>query len=170
MRKIWNMFLIGICCACVLISGAILMSYVPSVDTDSPESLSGENAKDIAKTYIEISPYSRNGLIEELVSREKIDVRKARKTVNNLNLNFEKQALRSAKMLTQNVGYSKVKLHEELENEGFTESEIQYVDLHDFDYEEQALKKARTYFFLGIGTVLQTKKSSTQSIRYSNSR
>lgn len=78
-----------------------------------------------AKSYLEMSGFSRSGLIEQL-EYEKFSTADATYAVDSLDVNWNTQAARKAKSYLEMSGFSRAGLIEQLEYEGFTSSQAAY--------------------------------------------
>lgn len=107
--------------------------YTPSVSTPSSTStqsstsptLGQKNALSKAKQYLNISGFSRKGLIEQL-EFEGFSHEEALYGVDNSNTNWNEQAAKKAKQYLNIMSFSKSRLIEQLEFEGFTSEEAKY--------------------------------------------
>ncbi|MFD9826586.1 Ltp family lipoprotein [Tsukamurella tyrosinosolvens] len=78
-----------------------------------------------AKSYLEMSGFSRTGLIEQL-EYEDFSTADATYAVDSLDVNWNTQAARKAKSYLEMSGFSRGGLIEQLEYEGFTSSQAAY--------------------------------------------
>ncbi|WFR74279.1 Ltp family lipoprotein [Prescottella defluvii] len=88
-------------------------------------SSSQRNAVRSAQTYLDMSGFSRSGLIEQL-EFEGFSTGDATYAVDSLNADWNKQAARSAKTYLEMTSFSKSGLIEQLEFEGFTSAQAEY--------------------------------------------
>ena len=98
--------------------------------TDSPaesvnESASQKNAVRAAESYIDISPFSKKGLIKQL-EFEQYSTEDATYAVNAITVDWNEQAARSAKNYLDISAFSRSGLIEQLEFEGYTTEEATF--------------------------------------------
>ncbi|WP_278261854.1 Ltp family lipoprotein [Nocardia sp. AG03] len=86
---------------------------------------SQRNAIQSAQDYLEISAFSRSGLIEQL-EYEGYSTEDATFAVDSLNTDWNEQAARSAKQYLELSSFSRTGLIEQLEYEGFTREQAVY--------------------------------------------
>lgn len=103
------------------------------------------NALKMAQSYLEFSPFSREGLIEQL-DYEGYTSSEAIYAVDNCGADWNKQAVGSAQGYLEYSAFSKEGLVEQLEYEGYTNSEAKHgVNNCGADWYEQAAKAAQNY-------------------------
>jgi len=103
------------------------------------------NVFDRAKSYLQSSNFSYQGLIDQLVY-EGYTESEAKAAVDNCGADWNEQALGKAKSYLRTSAFSYSGLKEQLEYEDFTDSQAQYgVDNCGADWNEQAAKKAKSY-------------------------
>ena len=91
------------------------------------ESLWDTQAKSMAERYLDVSAFSHDGLIEQLVVGSDFTTEQATKAVDSLNVNWNEQALRMAKRYLEVSSFSKDGLVEQLVNGSqFTKAQAQY--------------------------------------------
>lgn len=115
--------------------------------TDHSSSLTAEqqNAVAAAKSYLSVSAFSRQGLIEQLEFSEYTHD-DAVLAVENLKISWEEQALKKAKAYLSVHAFSYSGMIEQLEFDGFTKEEATYgADYCKADWSEQAAKCAANY-------------------------
>lgn len=104
-----------------------------------------KNALRTARSYLEGSSFSRDGLIEQL-KYDSYTVSDATAAVDNLDMNWTKQAKKTAKSYLQDSGFSRKGLIEQLEYDGYTVSDATTaVDSLDMNWAKQAKKTAKSY-------------------------
>jgi Host cell surface-exposed lipoprotein len=84
-----------------------------------------ENAIESAKDYLDLSGFSRKGLIDQL-KYEGYSTKDATFAVDYIKVNWNKQAAKSAKDYLDMTSFSRQGLIEQLEYEGFTHSQAVY--------------------------------------------
>lgn len=89
------------------------------------ETLSQTNAVRVARDYIAILPFSRQGLIEQL-QFEGFSIDDATYAVDTLNVDWKEQAAKAAEQYLNLMGFSRHGLIEQLIFEGFTREEAEY--------------------------------------------
>lgn len=130
--------------------GSNANTYKKSEKSDIPNYASGEyNSGDpavqAAEAYLAYTPFSREGLIEQL-EFEGYTHSEAQKAVDSLSVDWEEQALLKAMDYLEYTAFSYSGLLEQLEYEGFSSTEAEYGVAHcGADWNEQATKKAREY-------------------------
>ena len=87
--------------------------------------MSQQNAVRSAQEYIEISSFSRSGLIEQLIF-EGFSTADATYAVDSITVDWNVQAARSAKEYLEISSFSRIGLVEQLVFEGFTPAQAQY--------------------------------------------
>lgn len=103
------------------------------------------NALASAKSYLEYSEFSYQGLIEQL-EFEKYSHEEAVYAVDNCGADWKEQALKCAKSYLEHSAFSYQGLVEQLEYEKFTSDEAKYgADNCGADWKEQAAKCAESY-------------------------
>lgn len=103
------------------------------------------NALKSAKSYLEYSAFSYQGLIDQL-EYEKYSNEEAVYAVDNCGANWNEQAVKSAKSYLDYSAFSYQGLIKQLEYEKFTNSEATYgADNCGADWNEQAVKSAASY-------------------------
>lgn len=112
---------------------------------DSSESMGQKNARKKAESYLRYSSFSKEGLIEQL-EYEGFTKDEATYAVNNIDVDWNEQALNKAESYLDYSAFSYEGLIDQLEYEGFTDSEAKYgADNCGADWNEQAAKKAESY-------------------------
>lgn len=101
---------------------AVAVSFGPELPL-SP--VSQQNAVRSAQEYIEISSFSRSGLIEQLIF-EGFSTADATYAVDSITVDWNVQAARSAKEYLEISSFSRIGLVEQLVFEGFTPAQAQY--------------------------------------------
>ena len=96
----------------------------PSVEKKVVIDTSQTEAKEIAQQYLEINPYSRQGLENELVDREKINRETARSAIASIDEDWGENAKEEAENITEIKGYTKDDIERILKAEGYTDNEI----------------------------------------------
>ena len=113
--------------------------------TESKETMGQKNARKKAESYLDFSAFSRESLIEQL-EFEGFSNEDAVYAVDNVDVDWNEQALEKAKSYLDFSAFSEEGLIEQLEFEGFTSSEAKYgVYNCGADWNEQAAKKAESY-------------------------
>lgn len=98
---------------------------VPTVASNSNETVSQENARKSAKSYLDSSGFSRSGLISQL-EFEGYSTAEATYGADAQNANWNDQAARSAKSYLDSSSFSRSGLITQLKFEGFTQSQAEY--------------------------------------------
>jgi hypothetical protein len=88
-------------------------------------SSSQRNAVRSAQQYIDMSPFSRSGLIDQL-EFEGFSTADATYAVDSLTVDWNEQAALSAQQYLEMTSFSKSGLIEQLEFEGFTSAQAEY--------------------------------------------
>ncbi|PPJ36341.1 hypothetical protein C5E45_20010 [Nocardia nova] len=83
------------------------------------------NATQSAKQYLELSGFSRSGLIEQL-EYEGYSTEDAAAAVDSLNVDWNEQAVRCAKQYLELTSFSRSGLIDQLVYEGFTHAQAEY--------------------------------------------
>ena len=121
-------------CSCGATSGSALghsysngkCSRCGSSDPNyNPISISKQNALKKAKSYLNYSAFSKQGLIEQL-EYEKFTLEQAQYGVNNCGANWNEQAEKKAESYLKYSAFSRQRLIEQLEYEGFTHEQAVY--------------------------------------------
>lgn len=115
-----------------------------------PESptTSESNALKKAKEYLQVMPFSRNGLIDQL-EYEGFSTNDATYGADNCGADWNEQALEKAKDYLETMAFSYSGLVDQLEYEGFTSSQAKHgADNCGADWYEQAAKSAAQYVSL----------------------
>ena len=81
-----------------------------------------ENAKRKAESYLEMSGFSRSGLIEQL-QYEGFTANDAKRAIDSMNVNWNTEADQKAKSYLEMSGFSRSGLIEQLQYEGFTSAQ-----------------------------------------------
>ena len=85
------------------------------------------NALRSAKTYLEISGFSRSGLINQLIQGDGYSKKEATYAADNCGADWKEQAVRSAALYLQVSGFSRAGLIEQLMNgDGYTREQATY--------------------------------------------
>ena len=95
------------------------------VDDKPKETMSQKNAVRKAKSYIDMSGFSRSGLIKQL-EFDKFTNEDAVYAVDSIGVDWNKQAEKKAKSYVDMSGFSRDSLIKQLEYEGFTNEEAIY--------------------------------------------
>lgn len=107
-----------------------------------------QNALNKAKSYLNFTAFSRNGLINQL-EFEGFSNSEAVYGVDNCGANWNEQALKKAQSYLSLTAFSRTGLIGQLEFEGFSNSEAVYaVDNCGANWKEQAAKKVQSYVSL----------------------
>lgn len=111
----------------------------------SKETIGQKNARRSAESYLRVSAFSRDGLIEQL-EYEQYSHDDAVYAVDNCGADWMEQALKSAKSYLNVSAFSYEGLIEQLEYEGYTAEQAKYgADNCGADWNEQAAKSAESY-------------------------
>lgn len=117
-------------------------------ETEPPtEAISREfkNALDKAKSYLNHSAFSKDGLFGQLLY-EKFSEDAAQYAVDHVNTDWNENALKKAKSYMNYSAFSKEGLFNQLIYEKYTDEEARYaVDNINADWNEAAVKKAESY-------------------------
>ena len=117
----------------------------PTESVTKAISVSRANALKSAKSYLDYSSFSYEGLIEQL-EYEKYSHEDAVYAADNCGADWNEQALKSAKSYLDYSSFSKVGLIEQLEYEKYTNEQAVYAaDNCGADWYEQAVKTAKSY-------------------------
>ncbi len=119
----------------------------PNDETSSGNGVSTgkKNALKRALSYLEVSAFSREGLIDQLMY-EKFSTEEATYAADNCGADWNKQALKKALSYLDVSAFSYKGLVEQLEFEKFTHEQAVYgADNCGADWNEQAAKKAESY-------------------------
>ena len=126
-------------------------NYSPTATPDSNggsssnETVSQMNAVQKAKSYINYSAFSREGLIAQL-EFEKFSHEDAVYGADHCGADWNEQALKKAKAYLNYSAFSYLGLIDQLEFDKFTSEQARYaVDRCGADWNEQAAKKAKSY-------------------------
>jgi hypothetical protein len=84
-----------------------------------------KNALKAAKDYLDIAPFSKKGLVEQL-KFDGYSTKEANYAVKNCGASWKKQAVKAAKSYLDIMSFSKKELKEQLEFDGYTKSESEY--------------------------------------------
>ncbi|HLS78486.1 MAG TPA: Ltp family lipoprotein [Nocardia sp.] len=98
------------------------MAVAPFMQQLSPGQ---QNAVRAAQQYLEISAFSRSGLIAQL-EYEGYSTADATSAVDSLNVDWNEQAARSAKQYLEMTAFSRSGLIDQLVYEGFTYEQAEY--------------------------------------------
>lgn len=128
----------------------------PSIDNSKPNETDTQvsattgqiNALKKAKSYLNVSAFSREGLIKQL-EFEKFSNEDAVYAVDNCGADWNEQALKKAKSYLSISAFSYTGILKQLEFEKFTSEQATYgADNCGADWNEQAEKKAKSYLDL----------------------
>ena len=112
---------------------------------DSTPTTGQRNALDRAKSYLNYSNFSYQGLIEQL-KYDKFSEKEATYAVDNCGADWNEQALGKAKNYLSHSAFSYTGLIEQLEYEKFTAEQATYAtDNCGADWNKQAANKAKSY-------------------------
>ena len=89
------------------------------------ETVSQENARESAESYLDFSAFSRSGLIDQL-KYEGFSKKDAAYAVDAISPDWNKQAVKSAKEYLDYSSFSRSGLIDQLEYEGFTHAQAVY--------------------------------------------
>ena len=92
---------------------------------EASETPGQENARRAAENYLETAPFSRSGLIEQLVF-EGYSKKDATYAVDAIGANWKEQAAKAAKAYLETAPFSRSGLIEQLEYEGYTPAQARY--------------------------------------------
>lgn len=106
-----------------LMSG--LAQAVPVGPDVSLSPMSQENAVRTAEEYLDVSSFSRQGLIQQL-QYDGYSIEDATYAVDNITVDWNEQAAKAAKNYLDISGFSQSGLVEQLEYDGFTPSQASY--------------------------------------------
>jgi SOS response regulatory protein OraA/RecX len=117
-----------------------------SAETTFPnESISQENARKSAQSYLRSSSFSRQGLIDQLIFEEYSN-EDAEYAVDVLKVNWSEQAAGSADSYLNSSSFSETGLVDQLVFGGFSQEEAEFgVAAANPDWMEQASKSAASY-------------------------
>lgn len=120
----------------------------PPPTTEDPfagETLSQSNARDSATSYLDMSGFSRTGLIEQL-EYEGFSREDASYAADVLHVDWSSEALESAESYLDMSGFSRTGLIAQLEYEGFTPAEAAHgADASNTDWNAEAAESAASY-------------------------
>jgi hypothetical protein len=94
-------------------------------DSGPVETVSQENARESAESYLDLTAYSRTGLIDQL-KFEGYSVKDATYGVDSLQANWNEQAAESAQDYLDLTSYSRTGLIDQLKFEGYTQAQAVY--------------------------------------------
>lgn len=94
-------------------------------EPSTSETVAQANARDKAQSYLDISAFSREGLIKQLVF-EKFDKADAEYGVDALKVDWNEEAARKAQDYLDIQSFSKGGLIDQLKFEGFTKAQAEY--------------------------------------------
>ena len=94
-------------------------------EAEPAETVSQENARESAETYLDMTAFSRSGLIEQL-EFEDFSTKDATYGVDSLNADWKAQAAKSAEAYLDMTSFSRDGLIEQLMFEGFTREQAEY--------------------------------------------
>lgn len=98
----------------------------PAAKADAPkESVPQQNARESAENYLDVMPYSRSGLIEQL-EFEDYSTKDATYGVDAQKADWNKQAAASAENYLDMMAYSRSGLIDQLEFEGYTTAQATF--------------------------------------------
>lgn len=97
----------------------------PEPEAEPAETAGQENARQTAEDYLDYSPFSKSGLIEQL-EYEGYDTADAEYAVDNVEVNWRDQAALQAESYLEYDSFSRSGLIEQLEYEGFTTKQATY--------------------------------------------
>lgn len=93
---------------------------------DAPNETAGqENARESAESYLDLSPFSRDGLIKQL-KFEDYSLKDATYGVDAQKADWNKQAAASAQSYLDMTSYSRQGLIDQLKFEGYTQAQAEY--------------------------------------------
>ncbi len=138
--------------AVIIVTNAPVTNYTatpnPISQTYSSETVGQKNAVSTAKSYLAVSSFSHQGLIEQL-EYERFSHSDAVYGTDHCGADWNEQALKSAKSYLSVTAFSYSGLKDQLEYEGFTTKQAQYgVDRCEANWNEQAAKSAKSYLDL----------------------
>ncbi|MDV6333243.1 Ltp family lipoprotein [Asticcacaulis sp. 201] len=112
-------------------TNAGLCSGSGSTGSGQVANVSVQNAASAAKTYLQVSAFSRQGLIDQLSSSagDKYDVNDARAAVDSLNVDWNEQAVQSAKSYLSLMSFSCQGMIQQLASPAgakFTQAQAEY--------------------------------------------
>jgi hypothetical protein len=93
--------------------------------TESKETVSQSNARESADSYLDVSAFSREGLIEQL-EFEGFSNADATYAVDSLGVDWNEQAAKSAQQYLDVSSFSRSGLIDQLKFEGFTQEQAEY--------------------------------------------
>jgi colicin import membrane protein len=100
-------------------------SSVAPPPSSASETRSQENARESAESYLDVSAFSRKGLIEQL-EFEGFSEADATYGVDSLNVDWNEQAAKSAESYLEFSSFSRKGLIDQLIFEGFTKAQAEY--------------------------------------------
>ena len=114
---------------CMLAYATYTNGFFPTERFNSTQTvnITDEEALSIAKRYLEVNPYSKKGLINELILREKMDAETAEKAVSQTGADWGKNAERECKLLKSDKRFTEKEIRQIMQYEGYTESEVDAV-------------------------------------------
>lgn len=126
---------------------------VPPVPDETPSethivigpTMGEEQALKKALSYLDVSAFSRSGLIDQLIYN-KFTKEQAEYAVDHCGADWNEQALKKAQSYLSTSAFSESGLIDQLKYNGFTEDQAMYgVSRTYTDWNEQAAKKAKSY-------------------------
>jgi len=97
----------------------------PAQESGPVETVSQENARESAESYLDLTAYSRSGLIDQL-KFEGYSIKDATYGVDSLHANWNEQAAESAQDYLDMTSYSRTGLIGQLKFEGYTQAQAVY--------------------------------------------
>ncbi len=118
-----------------------------STNTNGNESAAEKNAVRSAKSYLNVMGFSREGLINQLVTFDKFTQEQATYGVDHCGADWNEQAKKSAKNYLSVMGFSRDGLINQLETfDNYTHDQAVYgADNSGADWNEQAVKSGQAY-------------------------
>ena len=96
-----------------------------SGDSESTETISQQNAREKAESYLSTMAFSRSGLIKQL-EFEKFETVDAEYAVDAIDVDWNEQAAKKAQSYLDTMSFSRGSLIDQLVFEGFTDSQATY--------------------------------------------
>jgi Host cell surface-exposed lipoprotein len=118
--------------AAALVAGATACTTEPAADAGSPakhQPKAAETSKSpeeqLQEEYLQTMPFSKSGLIEQL-KYEGYSSKDAAKAADAVEVDWNEQAVKTAKAYLKQMPFSRSDLVSQLEHDGFTSSQAEY--------------------------------------------
>lgn len=109
----------------ILAAIVVVFAALSLVSTAQASTASQRNALRSAHNYLQVSPFSKSGLVEQL-KYDHYSSSDARWAVARVGVSWKKQAVKAARNYLKVASFSRQSLREQLEYDGFTPSQAAY--------------------------------------------